>query len=74
MSKEFKRTKDVIQLTCKLELPITSIEAYEVLNNPRGKIAKDLRKYLTDVLNATCKKCLKVAREYEEQQKVNEGA
>lgn len=73
MGKNMK-PKNVIQLTCKLNLPITSIEAYEVINNPRGKIAKDLRRYLTDVLNATCKKCLKVAKEYEEQQKINEEA
>ncbi|MCM1324117.1 MAG: A10/OS-D family protein [Acetobacter sp.] len=50
-------------MTVHLDLPITSDEAYEYLKNPRGKTAKELRRYLSDVMSTLCAKCLEKQKE-----------
>lgn len=51
--------KDILTLTAHIDLPVTSDEAFEYVHNPRGKTAKELRKYLSDLMTGICKKCLK---------------
>lgn len=57
--------KDVLTLTAHIDLPVTSDEAFEYVYNPKGKIAKELRRYLGDLMTGICKKCLKELAEKE---------
>lgn len=57
------KIKDLTVLNCKVTIPISEEEAHEYLKNKRGKVAKELRTYMCDLLEAMCKKCLKVAEE-----------
>lgn len=41
------------------EFSLTNQEAYEIIHNPRGKIAKSMRKYVSDMVTSVAKKCLK---------------
>lgn len=66
MTKKNERT--VVVLTASFRFPMTEDEAYEILKNKNGKVAKKFRKYMNDVLVATAKKCAyeaKVTRERE---------
>lgn len=65
MAKQEKinKPKSLVTMTVHLDLPITSDEAYEYVKNPRGKIAKELRNYLSNVMQTLCKKCLKKQEE-----------
>lgn len=57
-------TKKGIQIaTCTLQIRITADEAFEIVHNPRGKVAKQLRKYFTELINGVAKKTLKKMRE-----------
>lgn len=55
---KIKADKPITVLTVSFKFPMTNEEAYEVLKNKNGKVAKKFRKYLNDVLEATAKKCL----------------
>lgn len=57
------KEKKIVVLTFKLNVPITSEEAYEVVHNGRGKVAKKFRRYLSECLDTACRKCLKLAKE-----------
>ena len=41
------------------EFSITNQEAYEIVHNPRGKIAKSIRKYVGKMVDSVAKKCLR---------------
>lgn len=70
MKKENRITKPIKVYTCttKLEFKMTSSEAYEVLKNPKGKVAKNLRRYMTEFLQQMAKSTLT----YEKQIKAEE--
>lgn len=53
-----KSAKPMVVITCSFEFPITNQEAYEYKKNPKGKVAKVLRKYILGVMDAACDKCL----------------
>ena len=53
-----KKGKPLTVLTVSFKFPMTNEEAYEILKNKNGKIAKKFRKYLNEVLEVTAKKCL----------------
>lgn len=55
--------KDIQIATCTLQVKMTSDEAFEIVHNPRGKVAKQLRKYFTELINGVAKKTLKKMEE-----------
>lgn len=66
-----KPTK-VYTVCTSIDFRITSEEAYEVLKNPKGKVAKGIRKYLSDFLIGVSKKCLAYEKEEKEKEKLEE--
>ncbi|MCM1324178.1 MAG: hypothetical protein NC218_08445 [Acetobacter sp.] len=69
------KDKTIVVLTVSFKFPMTEHEAFEVLKNKNGKVAKQFRKYLNGVLEATAKKCLaeaKITREREAMEEVME--
>lgn len=60
-----KINKPMKVYTCQttIDFKMTSSEAYEVLKNPKGKVAKSLRKYLSDFLTEVAKKTLAYEKE-----------
>lgn len=56
--KEKSKKREISIATCEFEFKITSDEAYQILHNKNGKIAKNMRKYLSNVLEHVAKKCL----------------
>ena len=57
-----KKDRTIVVLTASFKFPMTEDEAYELLKNKNGKVAKKFRKYMNDVLEATAKKCLEEAK------------
>lgn len=58
-----KNDPTMIQIaTVSFKFSMTRDEAFEVLKNPRGKVAKEFRRYMADVVEATAKKVLKTPK------------
>lgn len=55
--------REVHVLDCTFSLKLTSEEAFEIVNNKRGKVAKANRKYMNDLLYEIAKKCLRKCEE-----------
>lgn len=70
MAKENKIIKPTRVFTCstKLEFKMTSSEAYEVLKNPKGKVAKNLRRYMTEFLQEMAKSTLAYEKKIKEEE------
>lgn len=67
MSKEkLERPIETIVMTCSFDLNLTTDEAYEILKVRNSKIAKRIRKYLSDALNECAKRVLTKAKEEKE--------
>ena len=71
MKEKITKPKEVYTVEVDFKFKITSEEAYEILKNPKGKVAKEMRKYLSEFLNGISKKCLKY--EKEEKKKLEEN-
>lgn len=54
--------RTIVVLTASFKFPMTEDEAFEILKNKNGKVAKKFRKYMNDVLVATAKKCTQEAK------------
>ena len=50
--------KQITVLTCNFKIDLTNEEAYDIVHNKNGKVAKANRKYLNDLLTLCAKKCL----------------
>lgn len=53
-------------MTAKVDIIVTSDEAFEYVKNPKGKTAKLLRRYLSELMLGICKKCIKTHNEQTE--------
>lgn len=71
MKEQFNKPKEIYIVETDFKFKLTSDEAYEILKNPKGKVAKNMRKYLTEFLNEVARKCLKY--EKEEKKKLEEN-
>lgn len=56
---EQEKTEFITTAKATFEFTITNQEAYEIVHNPRGKIAKSIRKYVSTMVDSVAKKCLK---------------
>lgn len=54
-----KDTEFITTAKATFEFSITNQEAYEIVHNPRGKIAKSIRKYVSEMVDSVAKKCLR---------------
>lgn len=63
MKHKYERPEKVQYMTFNFKVPITSDEAYEVLNNPKGIICKKLKKYFYKMLRGACEKVLQECNE-----------
>lgn len=45
------------------EFSLTNQEAFEIVHNPKGKVAKEMRKYVSEMVTSVAKKCLKQFKE-----------
>lgn len=72
MKEKITKPEEVYTAEADFKFKITSDEAYEVLKNPRGKVAKEIRKYLSDFLIGISKKCLAYEKEEKEKEKLGE--
>lgn len=50
--------KQITVLSCNFKFQLTNEEAYDIIHNKNGKVAKANRKYLNDLLVMAAKKCL----------------
>lgn len=64
--------RKISTVNAKIEISLTSDEAYEIVHNPRGKVAKEFRRYLSEMMSGIGKLCLKKHRELQEEEKRNE--
>lgn len=67
-----KDTRTIVVLTASFKFPMTEDEAFEILKNKNGKVAKKFRKYMNDVLVATAKKCIQEAKVTKEREAMEE--
>lgn len=58
--------KQITVLSCNFKFQLTNEEAYDIVHNKNGKVAKANRKYLNDLLTMAAKKCLE---EYDKDKK-----
>lgn len=50
--------KQITVLSCNFKFQLTNEEAYDIIYNKNGKVAKANRKYLNDLLVMAARKCL----------------
>jgi len=55
---EYEATKEIGVATCKFEFQLTTDEAYQIVHNKNGKVAKANRKYLNELLEHVARQCL----------------
>lgn len=53
-----EESRSIIVGTLKLDLKISSDEAKEIVNNPKGSVARNINKYLKDCIVSASKKML----------------
>ena len=53
-----EESRSIIVGTLKLDLKISSDEAKEIVNNPKGSVARNINKYLKDCIISASKKML----------------
>lgn len=51
--------KKINTVKASIDISLTSDEAYEIVHNPKGKVAKEFRKYLSELMYGIGKLCLK---------------
>lgn len=66
MSKREKPIETIL-MTCSIDLNLTTDEAYEILKVRNSKVAKRIRKYLSDALDECAKRVLIKAKESKEE-------
>ena len=66
MSKREKPIETIL-MTCSIDLNLTTDEAYEILKVRNSKVAKRIRKYLSDALDECAKRVLIKAKECKEE-------
>ncbi len=68
-----KKDRTVVVVTASFKFPMSEDEAFDIIKNKNGKIAKRYRKYLNDVMVATAHKCLAEAKVTRERIKMEEA-
>lgn len=63
MDKQKEANKDIVVGTIEFKFSLTSDEANEVVNNPRGECARKLKHYLNSILKEVAKKTLQKLNE-----------
>lgn len=65
------KEKTISTVKASIDISLTSDEANEIVHNPRGKVAKAFRRYLSEMMGGIAKLCLEKHKEMKEAEAID---